>query len=91
MAESPLWSVLVPNLLTAPDSQLDGVVRPFIEKWKAPPKAAEVLEVLDLCIHDSLASGLVIKLLHMLYDEACKAEGTTHDEVAATATWRQAL
>ena len=75
-------------LLTAPDGQLDASMRPLIEKWDSPAKAIQVLEVLDHCVHASLASGFTVRLLQMLYDAALKNEGVTHEDVAKLATWR---
>lgn len=75
-------------LLTAPDSQLDARMKPLLEKWSDPPTAIQVLEVLDHCIHGALGSSLVVKLLQILYDDALKAEGKTHEEVVPLATWR---
>lgn len=81
---------LVSILLDAPDSQLDKAMKPYIRKWSNPPKTVEVLEVLDYCINGSLASGTAILALQTLYEVRCKAENTTHEEVAKHATWRTA-
>lgn len=59
-----------------------------VRTWSDPPKAIEILEVLDISIHESLASGAVIALLQGLYKEACEKEGTTNEEVVKGATWR---
>lgn len=75
--------------LQAPDSQLDASMKPLVEKWSSPAKAIEILEVLDWCIHGSLASGLVVTLLQKLYYAALEAEGTTHAEVEKLAVWRK--
>lgn len=82
---------LVEVLLESPDSQLDASMKPLLRKWSDPPKAVEVLEVVDYCIHGSLGSGFIVATLQSLYDIRCKAEGTTHDEVAKLATWRNKL
>ena len=74
--------------MSAPDRELDASMHPLIQKWSDPPKAIEVLEVLDHCIHGALASGFVITLLQIVYDIACKEEGVTHDDVVKNATWR---
>ena len=80
---------VVPLLLSAPDSQIDKVVFPLIEKWTKPiPKAIEILEVLDKCIYSSLSSGFVINVLETLYVEALKVEGSANADVAKLATWR---
>jgi len=80
---------LVDMLLEAPDSQLDSKMLPFIRKWSDPPKAVEVLEVLDYCVNGALASGVVMQVLNILYERTCSAENTTHDAVAKLATWRE--
>lgn len=74
---------IIDLLKTASDSQLDASMKPLIEKWSDPPTAIQVLEVLDYCIHGSLASGFVVKVLQMLYEGRLEAEGTTHEEVVA--------
>ena len=76
-------------LCAAPDSQLDAAMFPLIRKWDDPPTALQVLEVLDACVHGSLASSFVIKVLDGLYAVACKREGVTHDQVVARASWRR--
>lgn len=75
-------------LMKAPDSQLDAAMKPKIAAWSDPPTALQILEVLDACIHGSLASGFVVRLLQMMYDDARKTEGKTHEEIAKDATWR---
>lgn len=79
---------LVAVLLEAPDSQLAAVVKPYIRKWSEPPTALQVLEVVDYCINGALSSGVVLASLQVLYEQRCKAEGTTHVEVVKLATWR---
>ena len=79
---------LVDLLLKAPDSQLDASMKPLIEKWSDPPKAIEILEVLDHCIHGSLASGFLVAALQAVYASTLKAEGTTHEALLPRATWR---
>ena len=79
---------IIDALLEMPDSQIDASMQKLIRSWAEPPKAIEVLEVLDKCIYSSLASGLVINVLQMLYDTRCQEEGTTHEECAKKATWR---
>lgn len=75
-------------LLKAPDTQLDAVVKPYIEKWAEDPTPLQILEVLDLCIHDALASGFVVSTLQAIYDVQCKKSNTTHEEVVKKASWR---
>lgn len=75
-------------LLGAPDGALDACMHPLIRAWDHPPTALQVLEVVDHCVHSALASGLILRVLQAFYDERVAAEGTTHDAVAALATWR---
>ena len=77
------------QLLKAPDTQLDASMFPLIEKWDNEPTSLQILEVLDKCIHASLASGFVIKLLQSLYDIALKREGKKHEDNVPLATWRE--
>ena len=80
---------IVKLLKEAPSSSLDASMQPLILKWSDPPKALEVLEVLDAVVHGSLAGGVAHTVLCVLYEEACKAETTTHEAVAVGATWRK--
>lgn len=82
---------IVKHLLEAPDSQLDARMKPLIEKWSDPPTPLQILEVLDHCIHGSLASGFVVSLLQMQYGRACEDAKTTHEEVVKGAKWRERL
>lgn len=75
-------------LVNAPMTQLDDVAREMIKKWSEPPKAIEVLEVLDKCIFTSLASDFVVTLLQIVYELACKNENTSHDILVQSAVWR---
>lgn len=77
------------HLLKAPDSQLDAAVKPMIEKWDEEPTPLQILEVLDLVIHDALGSSFMVSVLQAVYDTQCKAFNTTHEEVAKKATWRE--
>jgi hypothetical protein len=76
-------------LLEASDDQLDDSMKKLIRKWSNPPTAIQVLEVLDKCIHASLASGFVITSLQIIYEAACKQENKTHEEVVKHANWRR--
>lgn len=75
-------------LLEAPDSQLDASMKPLVQKWSSPPKAIEILEVLDHVIFGALASGLVTTVLQNMYTEALIREKIGHDDVVKLATWR---
>lgn len=76
------------HLLEAPDTQLDAAVKPLIKKWDDDPTPLQILEVLDLCIHDALASDFTVTALQAVYDMQCKKFNTTHEEVVKQATWR---
>ena len=75
-------------LLKAPDTQLDRSMLPLIEKWDDQPKAIQILEVLDHCVHGSLASNFVIFTLEILLDGALAAEGITRELLVSQAVWR---
>jgi len=79
------------TLLKAPDSQLDVSMRPLIKKWDDEPTALQILQVLDMCIFGSLASGFTVQLLQTMYDEAIRREGTTREAVEKLATWREEI
>lgn len=70
------------------DRQIDASMHPLLKKWDEPPKAIQVLEVLDQCIHGSLASGFVVTVLQAEYDQALVREATTHEVIVLGATWR---
>jgi hypothetical protein len=75
-------------LLTAPDSQLDASMVELVKSWSDPPTAIQVLEVVDLCVFGSLASGVLVTLLQYELEDAFKREGTTLKEVLKLAVWR---
>lgn len=75
-------------LLSSSDRQLDAAMFPLIAKWDEEPTALQILEVLDHCIHGSLASGFVESTLQVVYDMALKREGKTHEDMVPLATWR---
>jgi hypothetical protein len=79
---------LISILFQAPESQLDSSIKQEIRSWSSPPKAIEVLKALDDCVYGSLASGFVIHVLNILYNDACKNENTSHEEVVKNASWR---
>lgn len=82
------YEELVDLLLQAPDSQLDASMMPLIKKWSDPPTPLQILEVLDNCIHGSLASGFTIQVLQIIYDTECKATNVSNEDVIKNATWR---
>ena len=89
MVDGHDWEPFVVHLLSAPDSQLDDTMKAKILKWSRPYRAIDVLEVLDLCTHSSLSSGIVVTCLKMMYEDLLVQEHTTHEEVVKNATWRE--
>lgn len=79
---------LVKHLAIAPASQLDPSMVELLKGWSDPPKAIEILEVLDRSIYSSLASGTVIAVLQVLYKIALRHENTTHADMLSKVTWR---
>jgi len=70
------------------DAQLDKAMVEKMRAWPDPVPAISVLEVLDACVHGSLASGFVVTVLDIVLQARMKAEGTTMDELVKLATWR---
>lgn len=83
---------IVQSLLQLSDRAFDKAAKDMIRTWDSPPKAAQILEVLDMCVHGSLCSGFEIKVLEFLLVHALKEEGRTYNEVAeqGNQTWRKA-
>jgi hypothetical protein len=76
-------------LLMAPTGQLDPGVFPLIEAWDVPPTSIQVLQVIDWCIYEALASDFTLRLLQTLYDMALMREGRKHEDNIPLASWRQ--
>jgi hypothetical protein len=87
--EQVLDAEIIGNLLKLSDDSLDASMREKIARWTVPPSPIEVLEVLDHCINGALGSGFVVTLLQLGYDDACRAAGTSHDQVVRDAKWRE--
>lgn len=83
------YGELITLLLQSSDTQLDPKMLPYIQKWSNPPTALQILEVLDLCIFGALASGFIVKLLQVLYDQRCVEENVVHEDLVKLATWRE--
>lgn len=79
---------IIDQLKEAPESQLDRSMLPLICRWSDPPKAIEVLEVIDKCVHGGLASGFAMQVLQVVYDTALRDEGKKHSDVVKDAVWR---
>lgn len=75
-------------LLTAPDNQLDKSIFPLIEHWDEQPTSIQILEVLDKCIHGSLGSDFIVKVLQIVYEEKLLLENKKHEDNIPLATWR---
>lgn len=80
---------IINELLKAPDTQLDQIVKDQIKLWDNPPKSLQILHTLDDCVHGALCSDFCITVLQILLDVACKEENTTYDEVVKLADWRK--
>ena len=76
-------------MLEAPTEQLDHCLFPLIKAWDSPPKAIQILEVLDQAIFSGLASGLAISFLNMNLEAAIEKEHTTMGDLVKKATWRK--
>lgn len=75
-------------MLEAPDGQLDKSMLPLIENWDDEPKAIQILEVLDKCIHYGLASGFVVSSLQIMLEFAMKDQDVTLEQLEPLAVWR---
>lgn len=82
-------SVIINMLLIAPKSQLDKSMVNLIKKWDSPPKALQILEVLDKSIRGNLASRFVVTTLECELDMALLMESVTKEDVVKQATWRK--
>lgn len=74
--------------LEAPEDQLDRSMIVLIEQWSEQPKAIEILEVVDMCIHYGLASDFVVASLQVMLDAAIINEQTTLKQLEQLAVWR---
>jgi len=75
-------------MLEAPEEQLDRSMIPLIEQWDQQPRAIQILEVVDKCIHYGLASGFVVASLQVMLDNAIANEQTTLEQLEPLAVWR---
>ena len=76
------------HLLTAPDRELDLIAKEDIQKWSSPVKSLELLHTLDICCRGSLCGDFAMKVMHILFDEACDRENVSRQEVEKLAIWR---
>jgi hypothetical protein len=78
-------------LLKLSDESLDPSMKVLLKAWPEKPSAIQILEVLDRGVFGALTSDFVMNLLMVGYEEACRAEGVTHEDVVKLATWRKEL
>jgi hypothetical protein len=75
-------------LLEAPEEQLDRSMITLIEQWDEPPRAIQILEVVDMCIYYGLSSDFVVASLQVMLDAAMINEQTTLEQLEQRAVWR---
>jgi hypothetical protein len=76
-------------LLRAPDGQIAHSLFPLIQQWDTPPRAIQILEVLDQSARYALASDFAMGVLDKLLQIAIETENTTYEAVVEDATWRK--
>jgi hypothetical protein len=76
-------------LLQAPEGHIDPLAIQSIEKWDDEPKAIQILETLDMCVHGGLSSGFVVSVLEQLLNVAVEREKTDYEELLKDAVWRK--
>lgn len=76
-------------LKTIPPMMVDAKMQAQILTWDDPPKALQVLEVLDKCISGALAADMVVQLLQGVYNDLLISEGITHEDLLPKAIWRK--
>ena len=84
-----VYQEIVEVLLQLSERHIDEAVKPMLEKWSDPPEPIQILEVIDQCVHGSLASGFVVTTLQAMYKMSCEDHNTTHEQVVVNATWRK--
>jgi hypothetical protein len=55
---------MVNILLWVPNSHLDNMAKIMIEKWSNPPTKVQIQKVIDVCVKESLASEMMMVILH---------------------------
>ena len=89
--EAGMVNELKDLLMSAPDAHVDAALKQLVVMWDDPPSALQLLKTLDSAIFASLASGVAVVAMQCAYDEALKREGTTHERLVESATWREKL
>lgn len=71
------------------DRMVDPVMKQEVAALSDPPKAVDVLDILDKAVHGSLCSDFEIRLLDGLLNSLIELEGTTFEAVASQAPFRR--
>jgi hypothetical protein len=74
--------------LDASNDHIDPIIFPLIEQWDEPPKAIQVLRVLDDCNRYRLASQITIQTLDAFLRIRMHHERITERELSKKAFWR---
>lgn len=82
------WRELRDLLLQASDDQLDGSMLPLIEQWGDAPTSVQVLEVLDYCAREALASDFTMQVLNIMLEIRLAQENKEMKDIIPLATWR---
>ena len=80
---------LIDLLRDAPDSELDPTIVELIKGWDSPPKALDVLRVLDEAVFTGGASQLSMLALEEVLRQSMVAEGCTYKELTNKAMLRE--
>ena len=84
-----MWTKIKSELLGCSEDQPNPAMKTKMEGWTDDPSSLQILEVLNRCIHASLASGFVVSVLQWMYDSTLKQENKTHEDNVPLATWRK--
>lgn len=76
-------------LCSVSDREMDPRAKALIRKWADPPRALEILQVLDACVYAALTSDFWVKAMDIMLNEACEREKVTRADLLAQATWRR--
>jgi hypothetical protein len=82
---------ILEHMAIAPAEQMEPTMLP---RFKAlaeneDRKAADLLRILDECVHSSLCSDFCVGVMDILWKEMLKGEGKTVEQGFAEATWRK--
>lgn len=78
------------DMSIAPDDQMDKSVLPRFTALadNEDRKAADLLHILDDCVHSSLCSDFCVGVMDIVWKAMLKNEGKTVEQGFAEATWR---